>query len=300
MGCKNQKKYDSFKSKTSEEVDRIISNSPDYQKNFLSKKDEVHIRFGTGEIRSYLTKDSVCLGGNDINDNISNKKICLKNFLFLSAFDLSEDPFKEVEFDGIVGLGFSDLSISKDSNFLDNLYKTRKISNKIFAFYFNKNLFPIRHNNNISKSLNDNEINILKNKKNNKKLSELVIGGIDFNRIKGQIFFNQIISKRYWEVKLDNIYYGDIKLPFCKGKICTAIVDTGTSTLGFSSNFFSVFKSLANLEKNCGNLKSLKPLIFEIGGVFYELIPEDYIIKLKIKGTDDFEYKIPDEKVEAE
>merc|ERR1712032_1084215 len=94
-------------------------------------------------------------------------------------------------------------------------------------------------------------------------------------RISGEIYFIEIISKKYWEVKLDNIYYGRTKLPFCAGVKCTAIIDTGTSTLGVSDNFISVFKKLTNLDKNCGNLKDLRKLTFEIGGVFFELDPTD-------------------------
>jgi len=128
----------------------------------------------------------------------------------------------------------------------------------------------------------------------------LVIGGIDFERIKGEIYFNDIISTRYWEVKMDNIYYGNPRLPFCDTVKCTAIVDTGTSTLGFSDNFYSVFKKLSKLEKDCSNIDTLKPLIFEIGEVFYELDPKDYTIKLKISAPEKIEYMIPDNKVEAE
>jgi hypothetical protein len=288
VGCVNQKKYDSSKSKTSKAVNRIKSDSPDYQRNFLTKKDEVHIKFGTGEIRSYMMRDQVCMGSQE-------DSLCINNFLFLSAFDLSEDPFKDVDFDGIIGLGFSDLSMSPESNFLANLMDTKKISNKIFAFYFRKTYHPLKHD---KKLLNNSESKYKYTKEYRNKLSELVIGGIDFERIKGEIYFVEIISKRYWEVSLDNIYYGRTKLPFCNNKKCTAIIDTGTSTLGFSDNFYRVFKKLSNLKKDCSNLKTLRPLIFEIGGVFYELDPKDYVIKLKIIAPDQIDYMIPDDEVD--
>jgi hypothetical protein len=37
---------------------------------------------------------------------------------FLSATDMSNDPFDSMPFDGILGLGFLALSINKDFNFL--------------------------------------------------------------------------------------------------------------------------------------------------------------------------------------
>lgn len=272
-----------------------------------------------------MYRDEVCIG--------SQNKICLENFLFLSAYHLSEDPFKDVDFDGIIGLGFSELSMSPESNFLENLLYKKKITNKIFSFFFRKKFFPVQKNKNYmnkndkknNRNINENkntqlspistypDKNIIKsndndnnNNSNNfyydksmqKNLSELVIGGIDFSRIKGDIFFSDIISKKYWEINLDNIYYGRTKLPFCHNKKCTAIVDTGTSTLGVSDNFLRLFKKLANLEKNCSNLNNLRPLIFEINGIFFELDPKDYVLKFRLNGLNDFEYMIPDDKVE--
>ena len=134
-------------------------------------------------------------------------------------------------------------------------------------------------------------------KKFQENLSELVIGGIDFKRIKGEIYFMDIISKKYWEVKLDNIYYGRTKLPFCSKVKCTAIIDTGTSTIGVSDNFLRVFKKLTNLDKNCSNVKTLRPLIFEIGGVFFELDFKDYVLKLKIDQMNNVDYMMPDNEV---
>jgi hypothetical protein len=288
VGCKNKKKYESYKSNSSKEINSIVTNSPDYQKNFLTKKDEVLIKFGTGDIKSHLYRDKVCLG-------YEKNNICVDNFLFLSAFDLSENPFKDVDFDGIIGLGFSDLSISPDSNFLTSLLKSRKISNKIFAFYFKKNFFPFESEKKLHKKT---KIPYKYDKKIKENLSELVIGGIDFNRIQGEIYFFEVISRKYWEVKIDNIFYGNIKLPFCENVECTAIIDTGTSTLGVSDNFLSIFDTLTNLNRDCSNLKTLKSLIFQIGGIYFELDPKDYVLKLKTDGINKIVFEQANDKVE--
>ncbi len=208
---------------------------------------------------------------------------------------MSENPFKEVDFDGIIGLGFSELSMSKEANFLDSLLALNKISNKIFAFYFRKNMDLVAHeeikNLNSEKFLNQKNNLEIKN-----KLSELTIGGIDFNRLNSKIHFVNVISKKYWEVKLDNIYYGSSKLPFCDGKVkCTAIVDTGTSTIGGSNVFYQAIGEIAQLEKSCKNLKALQSITFEIDGNFYELDPVDYSVKIKSLENNKFEYLVPDE-----
>lgn len=232
-----------------------------------------------------MYRDQVCIGETD-------SSLCLDDFLFLSAYDLSQDPFENVDFDGIIGLGFSELSMTSDSNFLANLLKKKKITNKIFAFYFRKKFYPFKYDKKIYKKFNW-EYKYENNFKKN--LSELVIGGIDFKRLKGEIYFMPVISKKYWEVKLDNIYYGRTKLPFCNNIECTAIIDTGTSTIGVSDNFIRIFKKLTNLEKDCSNVKSLRTLTFEIGGVFFELDYNDYVLKLRMDGMNNVEYLMADE-----
>lgn len=229
-----------------------------------------------------MVKDKVCIGSTENN-------LCVNDFLFLSAYDMSEDPFKTVDFDGIIGLGFSDLSFSPESNFLDFLLSTNKISNKIFAFYFRKTYDIVDHNLNLSSN------EILKEKNYANKFSEITIGGVDFTKIKSDIKFYDVISKRYWEIKIDNIYYGNYKLSVCENILCTAIVDTGTSTMGSSSKFYRLINELIDLKKDCSNLNELKPLVFEIGNHFYELDSRDYTMKMR-RVKDDYEYLVPDEK----
>jgi len=230
-----------------------------------------------------MYKDQVCIGSFESN-------LCVSDFLFLSAFEMSDNPFSEVDFDGIIGLGFNDLSMSSESNFLDALLKSNKISNKIFAFYFRRNMDLVEHEN--LKNLNS-ETYIQNNNIRN-KFSELTIGGIDFLRVNSKINFVNVISKKYWEIKLDNIYYGNIKLPFCEKEECTAIVDTGTSTIGASKVFYETINKIAPLEKSCKNINELKNISFEIDGNLYELDSRDYTIKIK-SVDNNFEYLVPDE-----
>jgi len=229
-------------------------------------------------------RDQVCLGTTENN-------LCISDFLFLTAYEMSENPFKDVEFDGIIGLGFPDLSMSCESNFLDALLKSNKISNKIFSFYFRNNMHVF----------DDNQIDDLgseesiKGKNIDSKLSELSIGGIDFHRINSKVNFTNVISRKYWEIKLDNIYYGNFKFPFCESKNCSAIVDTGTSSIGGSKLFHETIKNIVRLEKDCKNINVLKTITFEIDGIFYELNPKEYSIKIKEKeNKKGFDYIIPD------
>lgn len=178
----------------------------------------------------------------------------------LEAFYESETPFKDVKFDGIVGLGFSHLSLNKESNFLDMLYSQRKINHKLFSFYFNKN------------DLSE---------------SQIFMGGSLKDRYEGDIYYSKVISNNYWEIKLDDIYYGDKKLNLCPSPIqCTAIIDTGTSMIAGPEDVIDVLLSYSNVNKDCSNYNMLQNLKFEINGILYNLDPEFYILKASYPDID--------------
>ncbi len=184
-------------SKSAKRIARIqhvtSESSSDVTHNFYSNRDETIIHFGTGAIQCDFLSDKVCLGN-----------LCSDHQTILTATNMSENPFSYVKFDGIIGLSFSHLSVNPNANILESLYRQKKISEKVFAFYFNK--------------------------EDNMK-SLLTIGGIDQAKYKGDIVFSKVISKDYWEIKIDAIYYGTKKLSLCDKLICTAIIDTGTSMM---------------------------------------------------------------------
>jgi cathepsin D len=202
----------------------------------------VLIRFGTGTVKAVMTKDTVCVNN-----------LCVDDMLMLEAVSESEVPFTNVLFDGIIGLSFSHLSINKESNFLDMLFSQGKIKRKVFSFYFNKH---------------------------DEQMSQIHIGGYNNKHIQGEIFYSPVISTNYWEIKLDDIHFGDMKLNICKQISCTAIVDTGTSMIAGPSSLIEVLESLSQVDVNCGNYNVLKNLKFEINGALFNLDPEFYVIKI--------------------
>jgi len=142
-------------------------------------------------------KDRVCLGS-----------LCSENQTILTAIGMTTNPFLNVKFDGIIGLSFSHLSVNQEANYLDFLYYQKKISEKVFAFYFNKN---------------------------DHFKSQLTLGGIDNAKFQGDLVLSKVISQNYWEIKIDAIYYGNKKLNICDEIMCTGILDTGTSMIAAPS-----------------------------------------------------------------
>ena len=68
------------------------------------------MKFGTGSIEAKYVYDQVCFG--DLEE------VCISEYGFLTATHMTNDPFDSMPFDGILGLGFIGLSITKDFNFL--------------------------------------------------------------------------------------------------------------------------------------------------------------------------------------
>jgi cathepsin D len=241
--CNEHFKYNAEKSSSSKIIKSLSDHNSDYVQNFLGNRDEVFINFGTGNVKCYMTEDKVCI-----------QDLCVNDMLLLEAYYESDEPFSNVQFDGIIGLGFSHLSVNPKANFLDMLLAQNKIRRKMFSFYFNK-----------------------KETEN----SELHIGGIRYTRIKSQINYFNVISDNYWEINLKSIYYGNLKLDICNQIKCTAIVDTGTSMIAAPSLITNQIALLSDLKQDCSNLNKLENLKFEFeNGKIYELDPEYYVLKL--------------------
>ncbi len=60
------------------------------------------ISFGTGNIAGDFFRDKLCIG----------ESLCIDSS-FIAADKESTEPFQEIPFDGIMGLGFKDLSMGQ-------------------------------------------------------------------------------------------------------------------------------------------------------------------------------------------
>ncbi len=254
--CKHRK-YNSDLSKTSSKVEKLNKINSDYFTHSTIDHDEIFIRFGTGDVNCLMTRDSVCLGG--LESSKKSPSTCVDKLLILEAIKESPIPFDSVQFDGIIGLSFTHLSLDKDSNFIDRLVAENKIKKKIFSFYFNNN---------------------------DESLSQVHLGGINSTKFAGKVYFADVISKDYWEIKIDSISYGNKKLNICEEKLCTAIVDTGTSMIAGPTDFIQSLEKLSYVQPDCSNFDLLANLRFEINGMFFNLDPEFYTFKYKLQLTD--------------
>ncbi|KAI3755598.1 hypothetical protein L1987_55402 [Smallanthus sonchifolius] len=164
--------------------------SSTYKKNGTSAA----IQYGTGAISGFFSQDSVKLG-----DLVVEKQD------FIEATKEPGITFLAAKFDGILGLGFQDISVGKAIPVWYNLVNQGLVQEPVFSFWFNRHV-------------------------DEEEGGELVFGGVDPNHFKGKHTYVPVTQKGYWQFDMGDVLIGDKTTGFCSGG-CAAIADSGTSLL---------------------------------------------------------------------
>ncbi|KAK8933804.1 Aspartic proteinase oryzasin-1 [Platanthera zijinensis] len=166
------------------------SRSNTYVKNGKSAA----IRYGTGAIAGFLSQDHVTVGN-----------LVVKNQVFIEATKEPGVTFLVAKFDGILGLGFKEISVEKVVPVWYNMIEQGLIQEPVFSFWFNRN----------AKDGNGGEI---------------VFGGSDPKHYKGDHTYVPVTLKGYWQFDMGDVLIGGKKTGLCSGG-CAAIADSGTSLI---------------------------------------------------------------------
>jgi len=86
-------------------------------------RDQLAVSFGTGDIAGVIVQDVLCFG-NATTSSVSGGD-CM-NLRVIAATSLSDEPFANFQFDGILGLGLDGLSQSPEFNFISVVAKALK------------------------------------------------------------------------------------------------------------------------------------------------------------------------------
>ncbi|KAK9077353.1 hypothetical protein SSX86_005690 [Deinandra increscens subsp. villosa] len=166
------------------------SSSSTYKKNGTAAA----IQYGTGAISGYFSQDSVKLG-----DLVVNKQD------FIEATREPGITFLAAKFDGILGLGYQEISVGKAVPVWYNMVKQGLVHEPVFSFWFNRHV-------------------------GEEQGGELVFGGVDPNHFKGKHTYVPVTQKGYWQFAMGDVLIGDKTTGFCSGG-CAAIADSGTSLI---------------------------------------------------------------------
>ena len=226
-GCNPHKKYAPSSSSSSLAV--------------LNERGEgsTEISFGTGDITGDYYEDQLCIG-----DSLCSK------IRFVGSTRQSASPFSDTPFDGILGLGFRDLSMGDGFNIVDDMNGNGQMPDSTFAVY-----------------LTDGGD------------SEITFGGYRPEMLASDIVWADVTYQSYWQVGVDDITFDNSNTGLCGHKGCQVAVDTGTSMLAGPSHLVNKLSRKLDANDDCSNFDDLPKLGFKIGSKVLNLAPEDYMDK---------------------
>jgi len=212
--------------------------------SYISSKAPFNIKYGSGPVSGVFGVDTVTIEG------ITVEKQSLGVISSTKGLGLA---YLLGKFDGIIGLGFSSLSIGKVPTFLDNAIKQGKLDEPVFGFFLGNN-----------------------------QDGELSIGGVDDTKFTGDFHTVPLLSATYWEIELESIDSG-INI----SSKTTAIVDSGTSLItGPSAEVKALAKSVGARRMltgqyviDCEKVAAMPDIIFVLGGKAFTFTGDELVMK---------------------
>lgn len=238
---------------TDDTCTKVTQFDPNKSETFEYTSPPVHldITFGTGRI-----------GGTTGIDNFQIGPFTVKRQTFglvesEGGHNMHGNIFKSIDFEGIVGMGFPEMSSTGATPIYDNIMNQAKLKRNEFAFYVAKG----------------------------SPISALFFGGVDPRFYEAPIHMFPVEREHYWEVALDAIYVGDKKFCCEEGTKNYVILDSGTSFNTMPGTEMRSFLEMIPTQE-CGAddeefLKNYPDITYVIGGVSFVLKPEDYLVRSK-------------------
>ncbi|KAL9690653.1 hypothetical protein QQ045_011059 [Rhodiola kirilowii] len=166
------------------------SESSTYQKNGKSAA----IQYGTGAISGFFSEDNVQVGNLVVTDQE-----------FIEATKEPGITFVAAKFDGILGLGFKEISVGDAVPVWYNMVSQGLIKEPVFSFWMSR-------------------------KANEDEGGELVFGGVDPDHYVGEHTYVPVTRKGYWQFNMGDVLVDGEATGYCTNG-CAAIADSGTSML---------------------------------------------------------------------
>ncbi|KAH9611733.1 hypothetical protein KSS87_004692, partial [Heliosperma pusillum] len=132
---------------------------------------------------------------------------------FIEATSEPGTTFLVAHFDGILGLGFQEISVGNSVPAWYNMIKQGLIKEPVFSFWLNRNA-------------------------EEEEGGELVFGGADPKHYKGKHTYAPVTKKGYWQFDMGDVLIDGKTTGYCADG-CAAIADSGTSLLAGPTTIIS-------------------------------------------------------------
>ncbi|XP_076883783.1 aspartic proteinase oryzasin-1-like [Bidens hawaiensis] len=195
--------------------------------------DQLQINYGSGSISGFSSKDTVQVGDISVVDQD-----------FIEVTKEGSLSFIIGKFDGILGLGFKEISVGGLQPVWYNMVEQGLVKEQVFSFWLNRN-------------------------EADEDGGELVFGGVDPDHFIGEHSYVPVSKKGYWQFNMGDFLIGNQSTGFCADG-CAAIVDSGTSLLAGPTTIVTEINYAIGAE---GVLSSeCKTLVKEYGDIIWDLL----------------------------
>ncbi|XP_036603354.1 napsin-A [Trichosurus vulpecula] len=223
---------------------------PKASSSFRPNGTQFSISYGTGRLDGILSEDVLTIGG------VGGAPLVFGEALWEPSL-----AFALAHFDGILGLGFPALAVAGVQPPLDTLMELGLLDRAIFSFYLNRDPEGVPG-------------------------GEVILGGSDPALYIPPLTFLPVTRPAYWQIHMDRVTVGH-SLTLCPNG-CAAILDTGTSLIaGPSKEIRALHKLIGGFPLlageyliPCDRLPALPPISFLLGGVWFNLTAQDYVLQL--------------------
>jgi len=214
--CREHKQYNVHASTTAVAINGDGSRVP---KDELC--DQVTIGYGTGQVKGEFARDQVCPGAT----SAQHETPCIEVSVIM-AVEMTNNPFRSFNFDGIFGLALDSLAMTPEFSFLTRLASSSGHAKQQFGVF-------LTH-------------------EETGEQSEIALGGHNTNKLLTPLKWVPVAMQQmgYWQVTVKEVRIDGKVLPACEDGTCRAIVDTGTSHIGVPGPELRDFVDLLSVDVN--------------------------------------------------
>ncbi|KAJ3445950.1 beta-site app-cleaving enzyme isoform a-related [Anaeramoeba flamelloides] len=232
----------------------ILHDRYDHTKSstYVKNGESLDIKYGSGEIKGFLSQDSVNFGGTEVQEVVFGEVTEEDGVSFILS-----------KFDGVLGLAYPTIAVDQVTPVFDQMFQQGLVDRFIFGFYL---------------STTDGSTPVK---------GELTLGATDSSFYTGDLKYYPVVQELWYVIEFDDITIGGVKQNYCsnnEGGKCQGVIDTGTSTLTAPTSVADDLSIKIHVKSDCSNLGTLPEIAYIINGDPYPLQPQDYVLKETIFG----------------